>query len=152
VLYLHLSYELPCRSCSVTTFSRYSLPSLVSYLVQPHRHYSILFSTFHTFFVSTPARKTQAINLSLDFFSFVSFLAATVSTRVPHCDSVSSIHDVCWFNMITCTKRTRGTENPDAFIRLNMRIMRVAHFSFIIHLERQLCIVNRGYAIVTKQK
>jgi hypothetical protein len=27
-------------------------------------------------------------------------------------------HD-CWTNMRTRTKRTRGTENPDAFIRLN---------------------------------
>jgi hypothetical protein len=63
--------------------------------------------------------------------------------------------------MRTRTKRTRGTENPDAFIRLNtecdrirlnMRIVRVAHFSFITHVERQLCIVNRGYAIVTKQQ
>jgi hypothetical protein len=53
--------------------------------------------------------------------------------------------------MRTRTKRTRGTENPDAFIRLNMRRVRVAHFSFITHVERQLCIVNRGYAIVTKQ-
>jgi hypothetical protein len=58
----------------------------------------------------------------------------------------------CWTNMRTQTKRTRGTENPDAFIRLNMRIVRVAHFSFITHVERQLCIVNRGYAIVTKQQ
>jgi hypothetical protein len=32
-----------------------------------------------------------------------------------------------------------------------MRIVRVAHFSFITpHVERQLFIVNRGYAIVTK--
>jgi hypothetical protein len=30
--------------------------------------------------------------------------------------------------------------------------VRVAHFSFITHVERQLCIVNRGYAIVTKQQ
>jgi hypothetical protein len=58
----------------------------------------------------------------------------------------------CWTNMRTRTKRTRGTENPDAFIRLNMRIVRVAHFSFITKVERQLCIVNRGYAIVTKQQ
>jgi hypothetical protein len=54
--------------------------------------------------------------------------------------------------MRTPTKRTRGTENPDAFIQLNMRIVRVAHFSFITHVDRQLCIVNRGYAIVTKQE
>jgi hypothetical protein len=54
--------------------------------------------------------------------------------------------------MITQTKRTRGTENPDAFIRLNMRIVRVAHFSFITEVERQLCIVNQGYTIVTKQQ
>jgi flagellar basal body-associated protein FliL len=26
----------------------------------------------------------------------------------------------CWTNMKTRTKRTRGTENPDAFIRLNI--------------------------------
>jgi hypothetical protein len=58
----------------------------------------------------------------------------------------------CWTNMRTRTKRTRGTENPDAFIRLNMRIVRVAHFSFITQVETQLCIVNRGYAIVTKQQ
>jgi hypothetical protein len=38
------------------------------------------------------------------------------------------------------------------WIQLNiMRIVRVAHFSFITHVERQLCIVNRGYAIVTEQ-
>jgi hypothetical protein len=54
--------------------------------------------------------------------------------------------------MRTRTKRTRGTENPDAFIQLNMRIVRVAHFSFITQVERQLCIANRGYAIVTKQQ
>jgi hypothetical protein len=30
--------------------------------------------------------------------------------------------------------------------------VRVAHFSFITQVERQLCIVNRGYAIVTKQE
>jgi hypothetical protein len=48
----------------------------------------------------------------------------------------------CWTNMRTRTKRTRGTENPDAFIRLNMQIVRVARFSFITHVERQLCIVN----------
>jgi hypothetical protein len=59
---------------------------------------------------------------------------------------------LCWTNMRTRTKRTRGTENPDAFIRLNMRIVRVAHFSFITQVERQLCIVNRGYTIVTKQQ
>jgi hypothetical protein len=82
----------------------------------------------------------------------------------------SEKHDptgVCWTDMRTQTKRTRGienrgTENPDAFIlqlntecdwiRLNMRIVRVAHFSFITQVERQLCIVNRGYAIVTKQQ
>jgi hypothetical protein len=67
----------------------------------------------------------------------------------------------CWTNMRTRTKRTQGTENPDAFIqlntecdriRLNMRIVRVAHFSFITRVERQLCIVNQGYAIVTKQQ
>jgi hypothetical protein len=58
----------------------------------------------------------------------------------------------CWTNMRTRTKRTRGTENPDAFIRLNMRIVRVAHFSFLTQVERQLCIVNRGYAIVTEQE
>jgi hypothetical protein len=58
----------------------------------------------------------------------------------------------CWTNMRTRTKRTRGTENPDAFIRLNMRIVRVAHFSFITQVERQLCIVNQGYTIVTKQQ
>jgi hypothetical protein len=38
------------------------------------------------------------------------------------------------------------------WIQLNMRIVRVAHFSFTIHVERQLCIVNWGYAIVTKQQ
>jgi hypothetical protein len=54
--------------------------------------------------------------------------------------------------MRTRTKRTQGTESPDAFIRLNMRTVRVAHFSFITQVERQLCIVNRGYAIVTKQQ
>jgi hypothetical protein len=27
---------------------------------------------------------------------------------------------VCWTNMRTQTKRTRGTENPDAFILLNI--------------------------------
>jgi hypothetical protein len=58
----------------------------------------------------------------------------------------------CRTNMRTRTKRTRGTENLDAFIRLNMRIVRVAHFFFITQVERQLCIVNRGYAIVTKQQ
>jgi hypothetical protein len=58
----------------------------------------------------------------------------------------------CWTNMRTRTKRTRGTENPDAFIRLNMRIGRVAHFSFMTQVERQLCIVNQGYTIVTKQQ
>jgi hypothetical protein len=30
--------------------------------------------------------------------------------------------------------------------------VRVAHFSFITQVERQLCIVYRGYAIVTKQQ
>jgi hypothetical protein len=59
---------------------------------------------------------------------------------------------VCWTNMRTGTKRTQGTENPDAFIRLNMRIVRVAHFSSITQVERQLCIVNQGYTIVTKQQ
>jgi hypothetical protein len=54
--------------------------------------------------------------------------------------------------MRTRTKRTGGTENPDAFTRLNMRTVRVAHFSFITQVERQLCIVNQGYAIVTKQQ
>jgi hypothetical protein len=29
---------------------------------------------------------------------------------------------------------------------------RVAHFSFITHVERQLCTVNQGYAMVTKHK
>jgi hypothetical protein len=58
----------------------------------------------------------------------------------------------CWMNMRTPTKRTRGTENPDAFIPLNMQIVRVAHFSLITQVERQLCIVNRGYAIVTEQE
>jgi hypothetical protein len=33
-----------------------------------------------------------------------------------------------------------------------MRIVRAAHFSFITQVERQLCIVNRCYAIVTKQQ
>jgi hypothetical protein len=51
-------------------------------------------------------------------------------------------------NMQTRTKRTRGTENPDAFIQLNMRIVRVAHFSFITQVERHLCIVNRGYLLL----
>jgi hypothetical protein len=37
-------------------------------------------------------------------------------------------------------------------MRLNMRIVRVAHFHFISQVERQLCIVNRGYAIVTEQE
>jgi hypothetical protein len=59
---------------------------------------------------------------------------------------------VCWTNMRTRTKRTRGTENPDAFLGSNMRKVRVAHFSFITQVERQLCIVNRGYVIVTKQQ
>jgi hypothetical protein len=35
---------------------------------------------------------------------------------------------------------------------MNMRIVRVAHFSSITHVERQLCIVDPGYAIVTKQQ
>jgi hypothetical protein len=65
---------------------------------------------------------------------------------------LSVMCDFCWTNMRTRTKRTRGTENPDAFIRLNMQIVRVAHFSFITQVERQLCIVDRGYAIVTKQQ
>jgi hypothetical protein len=30
--------------------------------------------------------------------------------------------------------------------------VRVTHFSLITNVERQLCIVNRGYAIVTKQQ
>jgi hypothetical protein len=55
-------------------------------------------------------------------------------------------------NTRTRTKRTGGTENPDAFIGLNMRIVRVAHLFFITQVERQLCIVNRGYTIVTKQQ
>jgi hypothetical protein len=38
------------------------------------------------------------------------------------------------------------------WIRLNMWIVRVTHFSLITNVERQLCIVNRGYAIVTKQQ
>jgi hypothetical protein len=58
----------------------------------------------------------------------------------------SEKHDptgVCWTNMRTRTKRTRGTDNPDAFIRLNtecdrirlnMWIVRVAHFSLITHV------------------
>jgi hypothetical protein len=55
--------------------------------------------------------------------------------------------------MRTRTIRTRGTDNLDvSFIQLNMRIVRVAHFSLITHVERQLCIVNQGYAIVTKQQ
>jgi hypothetical protein len=58
----------------------------------------------------------------------------------------------CWTIMRTRTKRTRGTENPNAFIRLNMQIVRVAHFSFITQVERQVCIVNQGYTIVTKQQ
>jgi hypothetical protein len=33
-----------------------------------------------------------------------------------------------------------------------MRIVRVVHSSLIAHVERQLCIVNRGYAIVTEQQ
>jgi hypothetical protein len=33
-----------------------------------------------------------------------------------------------------------------------MRIVRVAHFSLITHVDRQLRIVNRGYAIITKQQ
>jgi hypothetical protein len=33
-----------------------------------------------------------------------------------------------------------------------MRIVRVAPFSFITQVERQLCIVNQGYPIVTKQQ
>jgi hypothetical protein len=61
-------------------------------------------------------------------------------------------HCECWTNMRTRTKRTRGTENPDAFMRLNMRLVRVAHSSFITQVERQLCIVNQGYTIVTKQQ
>jgi hypothetical protein len=55
-------------------------------------------------------------------------------------------------NMRTQTKQTRETENPDAFIWLNIRIVRVAHFFLITHVQRQLCIANRGYAIVAKQK
>jgi hypothetical protein len=38
------------------------------------------------------------------------------------------------------------------WIRLNMQLVRVAHFSFLSHVERQLCLVDRGYAIVTKQQ
>jgi hypothetical protein len=44
--------------------------------------------------VSTPARKEQVMNLSLDVFSFVSSVAAVVGTRVPHQDSATSTHDV----------------------------------------------------------
>ncbi len=32
------------------------------------------------------------------------------------------------------------------------KVVARAHFSFITQVERQLCIVNRGYAIVTKQQ
>jgi hypothetical protein len=50
---------------------------------------------FPYFLVSTPpARKTQVLNLSLDVFSFVSFIAAALGTRVPHWDSATSTHYV----------------------------------------------------------
>jgi hypothetical protein len=39
-------------------------------------------------------KKMQVINLSLDIFSFVSFVAAVVGTGVPHWDSPTSTHDV----------------------------------------------------------
>jgi hypothetical protein len=39
------------------------------------------------------------------------------------------------------------------WIRLNMQIVRVAHFSLITHVdERQLCIVNRGCPILVTKK
>lgn len=47
VLCLFLLHELPCHSCSVTTLSQRSLPSLGSHFDQSHRHCSDQFSTFH---------------------------------------------------------------------------------------------------------
>jgi hypothetical protein len=86
--------------------------------------------------------------------AFDIFLANKIST---HNTAICMNHHPlphCWTTMRTRSKRTRGIEkNPDAFIRLNMRIVRgVAHFSFITQVERQLCIVNQGYAIVTEQE
>jgi hypothetical protein len=49
-------------------------------------------------------------------------------------------------------KRTQRTESPDAFIQLNMQIVRVAHFSFITHVERQLCIVNFTLLLQSKSE
>jgi hypothetical protein len=64
---------------------------------------------------------------------------------------------VCWTNMRTRTKRTQGTENPDAFVLLNMiEYANGAESSSLFFynqcVERQLCIVNQGYAIVTEQQ
>jgi hypothetical protein len=57
--------------------------------------------------------------------------------------------------MITRAKRTRGTENPDAFVRLMIEYANresISLFFYNLDVERQLCIVDRGYAIITKQQ
>jgi hypothetical protein len=90
-----------------------------------------------------------------------------VSGQTMHITNPSQSHSAitthCWKNMITFwTKRTRGMENPYTFIRLNiecdwiwlnMWIVRVSSLFFYNPcVESQLCIVNRDYAIVTKQQ
>jgi hypothetical protein len=67
-------------------------------------------------------------------------------------------------HMRTPTKRTRGTESPDAFIGLNIEYHCILNtieyansessslFFYNPYVERQLCIVNQGYAIVTEQQ
>jgi hypothetical protein len=96
--------------------------------------------------------------VSLEKVKKAHFLLLLISIRISSWSVLIQLYfdrfsyNRCWTNMRTRTKRTRGTESPDAFIRLNMRIVRVAPFSFITQVERQLCIVNQGYAIVTKQQ
>jgi hypothetical protein len=48
--------------------------------------------------------------------AFASGGGSTSILDTPDCFATSTS---CWTNMRTRTKRTRGTENPDAFIRLN---------------------------------
>jgi hypothetical protein len=59
--------------------------------------------------------------------------------------------------MRTQAMRTQGTENPDAFIRLNIKYnyenSKSSSLTFYNPcVERQLCVVDRGYAIVTKHQ
>jgi hypothetical protein len=76
----------------------YHMNSLVIHVVRQHYRGTLyhlwVVSTVHTFWYPLLQKNAEDKLLSLDVFSFVSFVAAAVGTGVPHLNSPTSTHDV----------------------------------------------------------